>query len=96
MYFLVFYFVNIYSNGYFVKRYVRIEYEPVFGIENIAKRFNDASYDSNNHFVEGIQYSLDEAVIITGVMVSDHEVDYRKVTSIKNENYFTKMSSIQQ
>lgn len=51
----------------------------MFGLENIAKRFDEASRDTSNHFVEGLQYSLDEAVIMTGVMVPDHEVDYRNV-----------------
>lgn len=59
-----------------------MEYEPVFGLENIAKRFNEASHDASNHFVEGLQYSLDEAVLMTAVMVPDHEVDHKKVKSI--------------
>lgn len=58
-----------------------MEYEPVFGLENIVKRFNEASHNSSNHFVEGLQYSLDEAVIMTAVMVPDHEVDHKKVSS---------------
>lgn len=60
-------------------RYIRLEYEPVFGLQNICKRFNDASHDTTNDFVEGLQYSLDEAVIMTGFMVPDHEVDHTKV-----------------
>ncbi|XP_055312887.1 delta(24)-sterol reductase-like [Sitodiplosis mosellana] len=63
-------------------KYIRMEYEPVFGLENIAKRFNDVSHDANNHFVEGLQYSLDEAVIMTAVMVPDHEVDHRKINDV--------------
>lgn len=62
-----------------LNRFIRLEYEPVFGLENIAKRFNEASHDTSNHFVEGLQYSLDKAVIMTGVMVPDHEVDFRNV-----------------
>lgn len=60
-------------------RFIRLEYEPVFGLDNIAKRFDEASHDANNHFVEGLQYSLDDAVVMTGVMVPDHEVDHRNV-----------------
>lgn len=60
-------------------RYIRLEYEPVFGLENICQRFNDVSHDTTNDFVEGLQYSLDEAVIMTGVMIQDHEVDHTKV-----------------
>lgn len=63
----------------YLNRFIRLEYEPVFGLENIAKRFNEASHDMSNHFVEGLQYSLHEAVIITGAMVPDGEVDYRNV-----------------
>lgn len=60
-------------------RFIRLEYEPVFGLDNIAKRFDEASHDTNNHFVEGLQYSLDDGVVMTGVMVPDHEVDFRNV-----------------
>lgn len=56
-----------------------MEYEPIFGLDNICKRFNDASHDKENHFVEGLQYSLDEAVLMTAVMIPDHEVDHKKV-----------------
>lgn len=54
-------------------------YEPVFGLENIVKRFSDVSHDTTIHFVEGLQYKLEEAVIMTAVMVPDHEVDFTKV-----------------
>lgn len=63
-----------------------MEYEPVFGLENIVKRFNDASHDESNHFVEGLQYSIDEGVIMTAVMVPDHEVDHREVNSLKKSS----------
>lgn len=63
----------------FKYRFIRLEYEPVFGLENIAKRFDEASHDTNNHFVEGLQYSLNDGVVMTGVMVPDHEVDFRNV-----------------
>lgn len=59
-----------------------MEYEPVFGLENICKRFDDASHDKSNHFVEALQYSLDEAVLMTAVMVPDHEVDHRNVIKL--------------
>lgn len=59
-----------------------MEYEPIFGLDEIAKRFDEACYNSSNQFVEALQYSLNEAVLMTGVMVQDHEVDYRKVNDI--------------
>lgn len=54
-------------------------YEPVFGVDNICKRFNEASHDKNNHYLEGLQYSMDAAVLISAAMIPDHEVDHRKV-----------------
>lgn len=64
---------------FLIHRFIRMEYEPVFGLDNICKRFDDASHNENNHFVEGLQYSLDEAVLMTAVMVPDHEVDHKNV-----------------
>lgn len=63
-------------------RYIRLEYEPVFGLENICKLFDEASHDARNHFVEGLQFSLNKAVIMTGVMVPDHDVDFTKVNIV--------------
>lgn len=62
-----------------LSRYIKLTYEPVTGLEAICKRFDAASHDKNNHFVEGLQYSLDKAVIMTGVMVPDSQVDHNKV-----------------
>uniref|UniRef100_A0A1L8DZB4 Delta(24)-sterol reductase n=1 Tax=Nyssomyia neivai TaxID=330878 RepID=A0A1L8DZB4_9DIPT len=63
-------------------RFIRLSYEPVKGLEKIVKTFDDASKNKENHFVEGLQYSLDEAVIMTGVMVEDHEVEAEKINEI--------------
>lgn len=71
-----------------------MKYEPVFGLENICKRFDDVSHDKNNHFVEGIQFSLNEAVIMTAVMVPDHEVDTKKVFTRKQNYIFTSKTAI--
>lgn len=60
-------------------RFIRMVYEPVFGLDNIVKRFSEVTHDFGNHFVEGLQYNLDEAVIMTAAMVPDHEVDYTNV-----------------
>lgn len=58
-------------------------YEPVFGLDNICKRFSDVSHDTNNHFVEGLQYNLNEAVIMAASMVPDHEVNFTNVIDIQ-------------
>ncbi|KAJ7986548.1 hypothetical protein DPEC_G00341000 [Dallia pectoralis] len=55
--------------------WVRLQYEPIRGLENICRRFTEASKDKNNTFVEGLQYSLDEAVIMTGTMTDTAEPD---------------------
>lgn len=53
------------------KSWVKLRYEPVRGLENICERFTEASKNKQNTFVEGIQYTLDSAVIMTGTM-TDH------------------------
>lgn len=62
-------------------RFIKLEYEVVRGLEKICKRFNEASHDKRNDFVEGLQYSLDEAVIMIANMVPDHKVDFTKVST---------------
>ncbi|KAJ8918729.1 hypothetical protein NQ315_015049 [Exocentrus adspersus] len=57
------------------KKYVKLTYEPVRGLERIAKRFEEASQDPGNEFVEGLAYSEDEAVVMTGVQTDEPEED---------------------
>ncbi|XP_066547768.1 delta(24)-sterol reductase [Amia ocellicauda] len=57
------------------RRYVRLRYEPVRGLANICQRFAQESANKENQFVEGLQYSRDEAVIMTGVMTEEAEPD---------------------
>lgn len=60
-------------------KYIRLKYEPVKGLDNIVAKFDKETKDKSNDFVEGLQYSLNEAVIMTANMVQDSEVDYSKV-----------------
>uniref|UniRef100_A0A8C0PWA5 Delta(24)-sterol reductase n=1 Tax=Canis lupus familiaris TaxID=9615 RepID=A0A8C0PWA5_CANLF len=55
------------------KKYVKLRFEPVRGLEAICDKFTRESQRPENHFVEGLLYSLDEAVIMTGVMTDDAE-----------------------
>lgn len=59
------------------KKYVKLRFEPVRGMEAICEKFTRESQRPENHFVEGLLYSLEEAVIMTGVMTD--EVDPSKV-----------------
>uniref|UniRef100_A0A8D1ZMT4 24-dehydrocholesterol reductase n=1 Tax=Sus scrofa TaxID=9823 RepID=A0A8D1ZMT4_PIG len=64
------------------KKYVKLCFEPVRGMEAICDKFTRESQRSENHFVEGLLYSLDEAVIMTGVMTD--EMEPGKLNSIGN------------
>lgn len=55
------------------KKYVKLRFEPVRGLEAICDKFTHESQRLENHFVEGLLYSLDEAVIMTGVMTDEAE-----------------------
>uniref|UniRef100_A0A8C5BVY2 Delta(24)-sterol reductase n=1 Tax=Gadus morhua TaxID=8049 RepID=A0A8C5BVY2_GADMO len=57
------------------KQWVKLCYEPVRGLENICQCFTEASQNKGNTFVEGLQYSLDSAVIMTGTMTDHAEPD---------------------
>lgn len=64
-------------------RYIRLNYEPVVGLQNVVDKFESASRDTKkNQYVEGLLYTLDEAVIMTGEMVEDSEVEPDKVNDI--------------
>ncbi|XP_006005558.1 delta(24)-sterol reductase [Latimeria chalumnae] len=64
------------------KKYVRLHYEPVCGLEKISKKFSQESAKKENHFVEGLMYSKESAVIMTGVLTD--EVECSKINRIGN------------
>lgn len=64
------------------KKFVKLRFEPVRGLEAICDKFKLESQRQENHFVEGLLYSLDEAVIMTGVMTD--EMEPSKLNSIGN------------
>uniref|UniRef100_A0A8C5R7Y1 Delta(24)-sterol reductase n=1 Tax=Leptobrachium leishanense TaxID=445787 RepID=A0A8C5R7Y1_9ANUR len=53
------------------KKYVKLRYTPVKGIEKICEKFSRESKNKDNYFVEGLVYSADEAVIMTGALTDD-------------------------
>lgn len=55
------------------RKWVKLRYEPVRGLDAICKKFAEQSANKENQFVEGLQYSRDEAVIMTGIMTDDAE-----------------------
>lgn len=55
------------------KKYVKIHYKPVRGLQKICEKFTEESKKKENSFVEGLMYSLDEAVIMTGVLTDEAE-----------------------
>ncbi|TNN44213.1 Delta(24)-sterol reductase [Liparis tanakae] len=57
------------------KAWVKLRYEPVRGLENICRRFTEASQDQQNTFVEGLQYGRHAAVVMTGTMTDHAEPD---------------------
>lgn len=53
-----------------VKTYVRLSYQPVYDLEALVDLFGHACSDTqHNDFVEGLVYSRDQAVIMTGQFV---------------------------
>ncbi|MCS6935625.1 MAG: FAD-binding protein [Chitinophagales bacterium] len=48
------------------KPYVRVHYQPLTGLDNICAAFESASRNTENEFVEMLQFDLDKAVLMTG------------------------------
>ncbi|XP_028818208.1 delta(24)-sterol reductase [Denticeps clupeoides] len=57
------------------RTWVKLRYEPVRGLGAICQKFAEESANKENQFVEGLQYSLDQAVIMTGTMTDEAEPD---------------------
>ncbi|MCS6820185.1 MAG: FAD-binding protein [Chitinophagales bacterium] len=57
------------------KPYVRLEYLPVVGLDNIVSTFEQAARNNNYLFVEMLLYGLDEAVLMTGTFAERPDKD---------------------
>ncbi|XP_013414441.1 delta(24)-sterol reductase [Lingula anatina] len=65
------------------KKYLRMEYKPVHSFNEILRVFEEETKKkTGNEFVEGLMYSENEAVIMTGNMTNDAPSD--KINSIGN------------
>lgn len=63
-------------------KYIRLKYEPVRGLKNLVEKFEIEAKNKSNGFVEALQFSLEEAVIMTGVKVQENEVEHEKVSEL--------------
>lgn len=65
------------------KKYVRIEYKPAHSNAELIRMFEEETKrDNGNEFVEGLVYSRDTAVIMTGSMTD--EAEPQKINAIGN------------
>lgn len=65
------------------KKFVRIDYQPVHTHQEMLSVFErETNKKSDNEFVEGLVYSMDEAVVMTSNMTDDAEPD--KINAIGN------------
>ncbi|XP_021915140.1 delta(24)-sterol reductase-like isoform X2 [Zootermopsis nevadensis] len=56
------------------QKYVKLNYHPVYSLDDAVKVFEEESLKKDkNHFVEGLMFSADQAVIMTGDMSSTCE-----------------------
>ena len=61
-------------------RYVKIEYKPVYSLEEACRVFEEeVSKKDNNEYVEGIMFTLDKGVIMTSNMVNSVEAGKVKI-----------------
>lgn len=63
-----------------ITKFIKLKYELVTGLDKICRKFSEyCNEGSKNDFVEGILYNRNEAVLMTGQMVTDANFDSRKV-----------------
>lgn len=57
------------------KNYVKLRYEPVHSFSRITEEFDKASKNAEHEFVEGIMFSENEGVIMTGNLTDYAEIE---------------------
>lgn len=65
------------------KPWIRLEYHPSYSLEDTINIFQrETLKDKNNDSVEGISFSKDTAVIMTGTFLEEEEVDFKRTNRI--------------
>jgi hypothetical protein len=58
------------------KKFIKLHYQPVFSLEHMVETFETASRNTKEYdFVEGLVYTRDNAVIMTGIFTDDISSD---------------------
>lgn len=57
------------------KKYVRLNYEPIQNIDAFVERFERVSQEKENEFVEGILFSENQGVLMTGNLTDETDKD---------------------
>ncbi len=58
------------------RKYVRLHYQPAHKFDDVVRHFQEAAEKKEgNDFVEGLMYSENEAVVMTGTMTDEAEPD---------------------
>lgn len=62
------------KSAFCVYRFVKLQYQPVHSLDEACRVFQEETEKKeNNQFVEGIMFSLNRGVIMTGNMVNSAE-----------------------
>ena len=55
------------------KKYIKMDYEPIYSFNEICSRFAEESNNTNTDFVETLMYSENEGVLMKGSLTDDAE-----------------------
>ncbi|CAD5118336.1 DgyrCDS7048 [Dimorphilus gyrociliatus] len=73
------------------KKFVKLSYKPVHTFSEVVTEFEQSTLKkTGNDFVEGLMYSKNEAVIMTGIMTDEAEPDKVNVISRHYKPWFFK------
>jgi delta24-sterol reductase len=64
------------------KKYVKLQYQPVYNQKDLTRLLEDSDIYSNNQFVEALVYSKSQSIFMTGNMTDEAESD--KINHIGN------------
>ena len=54
---------------------MKVTYQPINDVETLCQKIQEESNKEENHFVEGLAYSLNESVLMTSLLTDHCEED---------------------
>ena len=76
------------------KKYVKLHYYPVASVSDTKRKMEDTEKDKSIDYIDGILYSKDEGVVMTGQLTNTPQVRIQRFTRVHDPWFYLHVKDI--